>query len=330
MLTRREFTGAGAATIAVALIGCDSAAERSAGLKPATLRLNWTPNAEHAMYFLGIEKGFYAEEGIDLRILPGTGSVDAVKVVGSGNDTFGVAVADAIAIGRAREVPVVSVAVMLQQSPNVIGSLKRTGIVSPTDLYGKTVAVNVRSTSHAFWLAFLKAAKLDAARIKTLDLGAVTPVGPMIAGTVDAAILLATNELVALRSGGVEVNTIEMHTYGVHSYGQVLFTTQQLIDSDPDFVRRMVRATLRSLRYSIDNVPEAIAILKKRESDIDPQTETLKWQEIIPRTQAVAGETPVPVGSQSLEGWTRTLETFRAAGLIDSPITAIELFADLH
>lgn len=193
--TRRLAVGLAASSIAAVAMSGPSWGQ-SGQLQKVTLRLNYVPNAEHAPYYLGLKKGFYKEQGLDLQILPGSGSNDTVKLVGAGNDMFGVAVADAVVTGRGRGAPVTSLAVLLQQSPNVMVSLKKNGILKPTDLYGKKVGVPSRSTVYTFWLALIKAAGLDASKIETIDLGTTPTSGVLVSGGIDAAITLATNEKV--------------------------------------------------------------------------------------------------------------------------------------
>ncbi|MCC7426468.1 MAG: ABC transporter substrate-binding protein [Alphaproteobacteria bacterium] len=301
---------------------------QGAALRPVSFRLNYVANAEHAPYYLGVKKGFYREEGIDLRITPGIGSNDTVRLVGAGNEMFGVAVSDSVATGRGRGVPVTSLAVLLQQSPNVLVSLEQTNIRTPQDLYGKHVGVSSRSTVFAFWKAFVRAANLDESRIRFTDLGATASTGVLIARTIDATITLATNEVVAMRNNGIKLNIIDLGAHGVHAYGQVLFGNQRIVETDRDLAARMRRATLRSWEYTIGNVPEAIAALKEAVPATDVKTEIDKWTEIIPRTRPLGGGS-VPFGSQTVEGWQRTLQTFNAANLIERQFQPSEIIANL-
>lgn len=104
--SRRDFLVRASASAGV-LTGLGSRTARPAAalqtnLTPLSLQLNWNPNAEHAPYFLGRDLGFYAEEGIELEILPGQGSAAAAQLVGTGSSQFGVAVADALVIATAQ------------------------------------------------------------------------------------------------------------------------------------------------------------------------------------------------------------------------------------
>ncbi len=315
-------------TATVALVGGLPTAVKAQSSKKATLRLNWIPNAEHAPYFVGKKKGFYSEAGVDLEILPGSGSANAVKFVGSRNDMFGVSLSDSVVIGRGREVPVVSTGVLLQQHPHIIVSLAVKNIKTAKDLEGKRVGVEARSSSGAFFQAFAQTANLDVSKVQQIELGTTAPVSAILGDVVDASILLATNEKVVMEAEGADVNIIEMGEYGVKAYGQCLFTSAGLAEEDPDLVTRVSEATFRSWEYCIGHIEEAVAVLKENVPETDIALETAKWDEIVPRTKPA--ESDAPFGSQSVEGWTSTYATFSRAGLIDTEYDPAVLIAKLY
>ena len=211
-------------------------------LQPVSFRLNFNPNAEHAPYYLGKKKGFYAEQGVDLNLLPGTGSATTVKLVGSGDSMFGVAVADAVTVGRAQRVPVVSLGVLLQRSPTVLASLKSKNITKPADLYGKKVGTNPQSTVYAFWRAFVKLNNLDESKMTEVAVSG-SVVGPLLAGSVDASGLLLTNEVVIIESRGHALNVMNYADYGVKSYGQTVFTSDKVLKETPGLAKRVASPT---------------------------------------------------------------------------------------
>ena len=102
-LSRRTFLGhtvlGAGALLTIPVVVPSRTFARQGELTPMALQLNWNPNAEHAPYYLGKKLGFYEEAGIDLEIKPGTGSGNAVKLVGTGDSPFGVALADALVLG---------------------------------------------------------------------------------------------------------------------------------------------------------------------------------------------------------------------------------------
>ena len=82
-----------------------------------TLTLNWVPYGEHAPFYYGIKQGFYADEGIDLKVEPGSGSGNTIKAVAQGQTTFGWADTPPLLNSIASGMPVKSVGVFLQKGP---------------------------------------------------------------------------------------------------------------------------------------------------------------------------------------------------------------------
>src|ERR671931_117550 len=95
---KRLLTGIFAAAL---LVGCapsgqnnssgnEGSTNTASGPKEAvTFTLNWVPYGEHAPFYYGIQKGYYDDEGIDLRIEPGSGSGTTIKSVAQGQTMFG-------------------------------------------------------------------------------------------------------------------------------------------------------------------------------------------------------------------------------------------------
>lgn len=329
-VTRRALLRTGAAAAVSGALGAGllrgGREARAAGLTRATLRLNFNPNAEHAPYYLGKKKNFYADQGIDLTILPGTGSAAAVTLVGAGDSMFGVAVADAVTVGRAQKIPVTSLGVLLQNSPTVLASLKSKNITKPTDLYRKKVGDNPASTVHAFWNAFLKINNLDGGRITVVNVTA--SVGPLVAGSIDAAGLLLTNEVVVIENRGLALNILNYADYHVRSYGQTLFTNEALLNGNRDLAKRMALATFKSWTYTLDHVDEAIGALAEAVPETDRKLEAAKWP-AIKRLVWSPDARAHGFGSQSLAGWTETYNTFRAGGMIQNDFDPKAIFTDI-
>ena len=142
----------------------------AAGLAQAAdkvkLRLDWVYGAEHAPIFLARDKGFFAQEGIDVELLPGEGSSVTVKLVGNRDADFGYASADQALMATARGLPVVSTAVVLQQNPTALIFRRAQNIRDPkTDLYGKTIGVQLKSVTGRHWDALKKILNLDSVQV---------------------------------------------------------------------------------------------------------------------------------------------------------------------
>src|SRR5438132_7993099 len=124
---------------ALALLAASSIAVHA--YDAVSLRLNWYFGGLHVPFYYGKEKGFYKAEGIDLTINEGRGSANTVQVVAAGSDTFGLADSSSVIATAAKGADVKSVMSLLNTTGFSVVSLAESGIKTPKDLEGRTVAV---------------------------------------------------------------------------------------------------------------------------------------------------------------------------------------------
>jgi ABC-type nitrate/sulfonate/bicarbonate transport system substrate-binding protein len=134
------------ALIFALLAACDgpgtSQPTPSPGGERAVVRfaLDWTPNTNHTGIYVAQQKGWYAEEGIDLQILPYSDANTPDTLVGTGQADFGISFTEAVVTDRAAKLPVKSVAAVLQTNTSAIVTLKSSGLDRPSKLEGKRYA----------------------------------------------------------------------------------------------------------------------------------------------------------------------------------------------
>ena len=227
----------------------------------------------HAYYFVAIEKGFYKDAKLDVNVLRGQGSAEAIKQVGAGNVTFGFADAGSAVLARANDnVPVRIVAVVYAKPPHAIYALKGSGITKPKDLEGRSIANPAGGAIPKMFPAYAKAAGIDESKVKWVVASSESLPGLLALGRVDAVGQFTVGEP-RLKKDAENKELIEL-TYGdagVDFYSNGLVASEATIKDNPDLVQRFVTATIKGLKYSLDNPKEAAEIMKKyhRELDID-------------------------------------------------------------
>src|SRR5205823_5644565 len=103
-----------------------------------SMRLGWLANSQYAGDFSALEKGFYKERGINLRIDPGGPNIDPVSLTATGSNTIGnVSSIAAMFLARSQGLPVKAFATGLQRHPFAFISTKDKNIRSPEDFIGK-------------------------------------------------------------------------------------------------------------------------------------------------------------------------------------------------
>src|SRR5256885_6313660 len=112
-------------TIIGALAALAASATMALAEDAVSLRLNWYFGGLHAPFLYGKERGFYKDEGIDLTINEGRGSISTAQVVAAGTDQLGFADSSSVVMVAAKGGEIRSVMSLLNTSPFAV--------VSPAD-----------------------------------------------------------------------------------------------------------------------------------------------------------------------------------------------------
>lgn len=269
------------------------AEERTAGTDTATgpaepaevvYQTSFGTFGRDAYAYVAEEQGYFSDAGLEVTIEPGSGSVDVMKLVASGQSQFGVADFSALAITRANEqLPVKAVAAIQQRSLAAIMALAGSGVSDPADLEGRTVGDTPGSTVGVMFPAYANAAGIDADRVEFVP-GNPQALPQLLAEEqVDAIGQFVVGEsLVEEVAQGREVTVLPYGDVLPDLYGIVLLTSDSLAESDPELVRRFSEALLRGLEYTIDNPAEAAEILQSHEPTTDVAVATAEIEAMAP------------------------------------------------
>src|SRR5260221_11429630 len=235
------------ATTYAALFGATllAAAPASADDK-VPCRLNWVLSGFPTPFYLGLERGYYKEEGIDLTIGEGQGSVRAVQTVGAKGDTFGLSDGGSVIAGVSKGAPVKSVMAVTNSSPYAVTVRNDVGIKTLKDIEGKTIPSAPGEAGLALLPAVLKRNGVDGAKGKILRVegaGKMVAIAPKRAEAIMSGL---DNQSLTLAAQGVPITDFGYAAYGVNTVGLTIHANRDTLASNPDLVRRFVKATVRS------------------------------------------------------------------------------------
>src|SRR6184192_1955805 len=151
-----------------------------------SFRLNWYLGGLHVPFYYGKERGFYAAEGIDLAINEGRGSANTVQVVAAGSDTFGLADSSSVILTASKGADIKSVMSLLNTTGFSVVSLAESGIKTPKDLEGRTVAVTPGDPLGQLLQAVCKANNVDCAKISMVQVDPAAKVVTVLEKKADA------------------------------------------------------------------------------------------------------------------------------------------------
>jgi NitT/TauT family transport system substrate-binding protein len=311
-------------------------------LVPITFQSKWFPQAQFAGYFVAIDKGFYAEEGLDVTVLDG-GNVNPTVQVASGNADFGTDWIANMLVQREQGLDVVQIAQVFQDSGYRLVALRDSGIESIADLAGRRVGVwgfGNEFVTQAVFAAEGFTSDLDPT-VTNPDVNAIVyAFDPALVfpDQVDAASAMTYNELdqiIGLGYGLDRLNVLDPADIGANLLEDLIFTRPEVLEtadfkgsglSGREVAERFVRATLRGWEYAIDNQDEAVFIVLgfcgdtcagsgSTQSPLIHQT----WQ-MARVAELVRPNADTVLGEVSREAFERSVGLLNEVGLLSSPV----------
>jgi NitT/TauT family transport system substrate-binding protein len=317
ILASTALLGAGALVLA-GCAGSDSpAAEQNEdGTTAVTLMLNWYPYGEHAPFYYGVEQGIFEEHGIDLTIEAGQGSTKTAQAVGQGQIDFGWADTPAVMANIDKGVDIKSVGVFLQTTPSAVQVFADSGIETPQDLKGKTIAVSAGDAPTTTFPLYLEAVGLQESDVTQQNLDPAGKIAALLSDKVDGLIGFAHDQgpTIANQSGR-EMTYLRYSDAGLNFFSNGLIASGKTIDSNPELVDALVQATSEAFAAATDDPAAAVAAMEGKDPQM-PVAEVLQgqWEETIKllETDATAGSVP---GTNDAADWEATIEVLSGAGL---------------
>ncbi|GAA5235519.1 ABC transporter substrate-binding protein [Verticiella sediminum] len=259
-----------------------------------TVQLDWLPGGDKSFVYAGIEQGFFRDEGLEVRVVPGRGSSDAVTKIASGSADVGFGGISALMMAAAEgKVPVKAVMSLYSNQPDALFTRADSQIRSLKDMEGKTVAMPTFSSSNALWPVVLERNGVDPERIRVVK-SDPSALAPMLAqGRVDATInwvTVAPAFSTVLKQAGKELEVLPWTQFGLDGYGWSVLASDKTIQERPDVLRRYLRALNKALAFSIDNPQAAAQALKAQVPEAEVAVVQAEFESSIPLLRTPVSE----------------------------------------
>lgn len=293
----------------------------------ASLRLNWLYYGFHSFFPLGVDKGFYKEEGIELTIGEGQGSGRAVQIVGAKSDTFGLSDGASVIAGVTKGAPIVAVMGVMNKSPFAVISRADANIKTVKDLEGKNIAATTGEAGLTIFPAIVQANKLNGDAIKFVRVDGASKLVAMLEKRVDAMLGGLENQSLILAQRGLAVTNIAYADVGANTLGLVIHVHKETLAGSPKLVQGFVRATQKSIDYAEKNPEEAIAALAKIKPDLDKDLAMKQLKAGLTLVRANGGASQ-PIGWMNPADWDNTLRMGREYSELKTDMKATEFYVN--
>ncbi|MDA1280385.1 MAG: ABC transporter substrate-binding protein [Chloroflexi bacterium] len=283
------------------------------------LTLDWFPNANHAGIYEAVERGYFADAGLNVSVVPPADPSAILSLVAGGHSDFGMFYQPDLMQARNAGVPVIAVAGVVQRPLNSMMALKSSGIDRPGKLAGKKVGYPGIPWNEAMLTTMLEADGLSRGDVELVDVGfALTQA--LLAGTVDAVVgAYWTHELIVLENEGYEANVILPDDWGVPTYYElILVVSEKTVRDRPEMVKKFVQAFSRGYQQALADPQGSIDTMLRMNPDaqIDEAVDRAGVELIVPLWES---ETQ-PFGSLAPERWSSFADWMKSRDLVDDSL----------
>ncbi len=292
-----------------------------------SFRLNWYMGGAHAPFFLGKERGYYRDAGIDLTINEGRGSANTAQVIAAGTDTFGLADSSSVMRLVSKDAPIRTVMSLLNTSAFGVISLAETNIRTPKDLEGKKLAITAGDALTQLFPAFVGFNKLDNSKITLVQIDPAGKVVALLEKRVDAILGGLDEQYFLVKQKGFEPAGLSFAKNGANTVGLTILTQDATIASKPDLVRRFIAATQKSWAAARQDPNAAINALLKAKPSLDFESQKNQLVTDLPNLYSPATEGK-PIGWGALSDWESTKMLLKQYGNLETDKPASAFFTN--
>ena len=243
-----------------------SAGSSAAGgdAKEITFCLDWTPNTNHTGLYVALDKGYFQEAGLNVKVVqpPEDG---CASLVGSGKAQFGVEFQDTTApalIGDAK-LPITTVAAVLQHNTSGIISLKEKGIDSPKKMEGHTYATWDSPVEQATLKQVVENDGGDFSKVKMVPSTVTDEVSAFKKDQVDSIWIFYGWAGIACKQAGLDTNYWNFRDIDkvFDYYTPTIIANNDFLKDDPDTAKAFLAALSKGYTFAAENPEESAEIL---------------------------------------------------------------------
>ena len=306
------------------LAGCAQPAPASpAALRHIRLPMGYIPNVQYAPFYVAVEKGYFAQEGIEIEF-DYSFETDGVALVGANELQFAVVSGEQVLLARAQGVPVVYIFAWWQDYPVGVVSMKEKGITTPEGLKGMKIGLpGLFGASYIGLRALLDAGGLTEEDV-TLDSIGFNQVEALVAGQEDAVVIYVNNEPFQLAAQGYDVDTLRVADYA-HLASNGLISNETTLRDEPELARRMGAALQRGITDTLKDPEAAFEISKQYVEGLEQADQNLQMQIL---TASIEFWDTQPLGVSDPQAWENMQDVLLEMGLLTKALDLSQAFTN--
>lgn len=295
-------------------------------LTPVTLMLDWVPNTNHTGIFVAQEKEYFTEAGLDVEIIQ-PGEVYPEAAVASGTADFGVSHQEHVTLARAENVPIVSIAAVLQHNTSGFASAADFNVTTPADFEGLRYGGWGSPFESPTLEVLMKCSGADFDKLEILQTGYADPLALIDENQIDMAWIFYGWQGFQAKQQGVAINMVMMKDYFdciPDYYTPVIIASEDTITGKPEVAKAFIKALSRGYDFAIENPGEAAEILIAAVPELDAELVKASQDWLSPYYKAEA----LRWGEQKEDVWADYSGWMVAHGILSAPISSSDIFTN--
>jgi len=275
-LTRRSLLTTGTAAVGAAAFGLPQARAQAPTPTPTpvSLQLSWLHSTQFAGSYIALDRGWWAEAGLDVSLLPGGPNAPVEPPVVSGTALVGISAADYTAAAIENGAPFRILGVAMQKNPFVVASLPANPVETPADLTGKRIGMALANTPVLEALCALNSVDIDAITMVPTQYSAQ----PLLSGEVDCLLCWETDLPVAMAMQGVDSLTMLLADHGYTLHSQTYIATEDSLSNRRRELVALMAGEVRGWQAYRQDTDAAAALTLAMHPDAGLDLETQKRQ----------------------------------------------------
>jgi signal transduction histidine kinase/ABC-type nitrate/sulfonate/bicarbonate transport system substrate-binding protein len=294
-------------------------------LKKVTLQLSWFNQFQFAGYYIAKEKGFYKELGLDVEIKPFEFGIDIPKEISDGKIDFAVG-RETLILERANNRNIVALYALFQASPLILISTQESGINNVNDFSNKRIMTTLDDSSEVSLKAMIISKKVNIDNLTFLK--HTHNINDLIDGKTDVISAYISKAPFELQKKGIEYNIFDPKKFGFDMYNDMLYTSENLINSDLNTVLLFKKASLKGWEYAYSNIEESSDLILKKYNSQDLKKDELIYEG--KELKKLSYFNTVNLGEIKKDKIQRIYDLYNLMGLIPTPIDLDKFVFDLN
>ncbi|MFF7654480.1 ABC transporter substrate-binding protein [Streptomyces sp. NPDC007983] len=294
------------------------------GGKNITVGLTYTPNIQFSPFYVAAEKGYYKDAGLKVTLRHHGAAEDLFGALKSGKEDVVYAGGDEMLQARASDnLPVVDIATFYQKYPVGLIVPKDSGIRKPADLKGRKIGTpGPFGETYFGLLALLKEGGLSPKQAKIQNIG-FTQQAALTGNKVEGVMGYLNNDAISFEEAGKEVRAITLDSgdKGDPLVGVGLGAKKEVLDKRGDDMKKFVAATLRGLRYAMDDPDGTIKLSEKYVPGLRGEKQRKNAMAVLKATMPMMKTERGEVGVNDPQTWARMADFMYDQGLLEKTVT---------